>query len=137
MVPPFQWNLALNNSSCHKVWLWAHFVVLLTRPSCSVRATAYLSKSWRRFFKTNVVKSYNTNFKIPKSRFTEFLKCHFVCLRIEYDFSSTLSAQNASKSKINCLLIKSVRFQHVCSTCCKFQFVLMDFVPKTEGANNN
>ena len=37
-------------------------VVLLTRASCSVRATAYLSKSWRRFFKTNVVKSYYTNF---------------------------------------------------------------------------
>ena len=38
------------------------FVVLLTRASCSVRATAYLSKSRRRFFKTNVVKSYYTNF---------------------------------------------------------------------------
>ena len=34
------------------------FVVLLTRASCSVHATAYLSKSWRRFFKTNVVKLY-------------------------------------------------------------------------------
>ena len=40
------------------------FVVLLTRASCSVRATAYLSKSQRRFFKTNVVKSYYTNFNI-------------------------------------------------------------------------
>ena len=30
--------------------------------SCSVRATAYLSKSQRRFFKTNVDKSYYTNF---------------------------------------------------------------------------
>ena len=40
------------------------FVVLLTRVSCSVRATAYLSKSRRRFFKTNVVKSYYTNFKL-------------------------------------------------------------------------
>ena len=39
------------------------FVILLTRASCSVRATAYLSKSQRRFFKTNVVKSYYTNFK--------------------------------------------------------------------------
>jgi hypothetical protein len=38
------------------------FVVLLTRASCSVRATAYLSKSRRRFFETNVVKSYYTNF---------------------------------------------------------------------------
>ena len=38
------------------------FVVLLTRASCSVRATAYLSKSRRRFFKTNVDKSYYTNF---------------------------------------------------------------------------
>ena len=38
------------------------FVVLLTRASCSVRATAHLSKSQRRFFKTNVVKSYYTNF---------------------------------------------------------------------------
>ena len=38
------------------------FVVLLTRASCSVRATAYLSKSRRRFFKTNVDKLYYTNF---------------------------------------------------------------------------
>ena len=37
-------------------------VVLLKRASCSVRATAYLSKSWRRFKKTNVAKSYYTNF---------------------------------------------------------------------------
>ena len=37
-------------------------VVLLTRASCSVRETAYLSKSRRRFFKTNVDKSYYTNF---------------------------------------------------------------------------
>ena len=41
------------------------FVVLLTRASCSVRATAYLSKSGRRFFKTNVVKSYYKNFTRP------------------------------------------------------------------------
>ena len=34
----------------------------MTRASCSVRATAYLSKSRRRFFKTNVDKSYYTNF---------------------------------------------------------------------------
>ena len=33
------------------------FVVLLTRASCSVHATAYLSNSRRRFFKTNVVTS--------------------------------------------------------------------------------
>ena len=38
------------------------FVVLLTRASCSVRATAYLSKSRRRFFFKNVDKSYYTNF---------------------------------------------------------------------------
>ena len=38
------------------------FVVLLTRASCSVRATAYLSKSRQRFFKTNLDKSYYTNF---------------------------------------------------------------------------
>ena len=38
------------------------FVVLLTRALCSVRATAYLSKSWQRFFKTNMVKLYYTNF---------------------------------------------------------------------------
>ena len=38
------------------------FVVLLTRVSCYVRETVYLSKSWRRFFKTNVVKTYYTNF---------------------------------------------------------------------------
>ena len=37
------------------------FVVLLTRASCYVRATAYLSKS-RRFLKTNADKSYYTNF---------------------------------------------------------------------------
>ena len=39
------------------------FVLLLTRASCSVHETAYLSKSRRRFFKTNVDKLYNTNFK--------------------------------------------------------------------------
>ena len=38
------------------------FLVFLTRASCSVRATVYLSKSRRSFFKTNVVKSYYTNF---------------------------------------------------------------------------
>ena len=40
------------------------FVVLLIRASSSVCATAYLSKNWRRFVKTNVAKSYYTNFKI-------------------------------------------------------------------------
>ena len=38
------------------------FFLLLTRVLCSMRATAYLSKSWQRFFKTNVDKSYYTNF---------------------------------------------------------------------------
>ena len=38
------------------------FVVLLTRVSCSAHVTAYFSKSWRRFLKINVVKSYYTNF---------------------------------------------------------------------------
>ena len=38
------------------------FVVLWTRAAYTVCATAYLSKSGRRFFKTNVDKSYNTNF---------------------------------------------------------------------------
>ena len=38
------------------------FVILLTRALCSLRATLYLSKSRQRFFKTNVVKSYYTNF---------------------------------------------------------------------------
>ena len=42
------------------------FVVLLTRVLCSVRATANLSKSWRRFLKTNVAKLYYTNFKGKK-----------------------------------------------------------------------
>ena len=49
-----------------------NFVILLTRASCSVRATAYFSKSRGRFFKTNVVKSYYTNFKcnrLPKKIF--------------------------------------------------------------------
>jgi hypothetical protein len=40
------------------------FVLLLTRASCSVRTTAYLSKSWQKNFKTNVVKSYYTNFSV-------------------------------------------------------------------------
>jgi hypothetical protein len=39
------------------------FVVLLTRVSFSVRATGYLSKSCRRFLKTNVDKLYYTNLK--------------------------------------------------------------------------
>ena len=38
------------------------FVLHLTRASYSVRATAYLSKSRGRFLKTNVDKSYYTNF---------------------------------------------------------------------------
>ena len=38
------------------------FVILLKRASYSVRATVYLSKSLRRFLKTNVVKLYYTNF---------------------------------------------------------------------------
>ena len=45
----------------HKFWKKI-FVVLLTRASCCVRATPYLSKSWRKIFKTNVDKSYYTNF---------------------------------------------------------------------------
>ena len=44
----------------HKIW--KIFVVILTRASCSVCATVYLSKSQRRFFKTNLVNSYYTNF---------------------------------------------------------------------------
>ena len=39
-----------------------NFVVLLTRASCSVGAKGYLSKSRRIFLKTNVDKSYYTNF---------------------------------------------------------------------------
>ena len=39
------------------------FVILLTRASCFVCATAYLSKSRQRFLKTNVDKLYYTNFK--------------------------------------------------------------------------
>ena len=38
------------------------FVVLMTRALCSVRTTAYLSKSRQRFLKTNVAKSYFTYF---------------------------------------------------------------------------
>ena len=49
------------------------FVVLLTRASCSVRATAYLSKSRRRFLKTNVDLSYYTNFKNSWKCFRWFL----------------------------------------------------------------
>ena len=41
------------------------FVVILTRASCSVRATGYLSKSRQRFFSKNVDKSYYTNFNKP------------------------------------------------------------------------
>ena len=40
------------------------FVILLTRASCSLHKTAYLSKSWRRFFKTKVDMSCYTNFTI-------------------------------------------------------------------------
>ena len=43
-------------------------VVLLTRASCSVRATMHLSKSRRRFFKTNVDKLYYTNFTKVQSK---------------------------------------------------------------------
>ena len=39
-----------------------NFIVLLTRALCSVPVTAYLSKSLRRFLKTNVDKLYYTNF---------------------------------------------------------------------------
>ena len=54
------------------------FVVLLTRASCSVRATEYLSKSWQRFLKTNVVKLYYTNF----TPFINFKKAQAVLLLI-------------------------------------------------------
>ena len=47
-------------------------IALLTTASCSVRETAYLSKSWRRFFKTNVVKLYYTNFTTPPSDLKTF-----------------------------------------------------------------
>ena len=40
------------------------FVALLIRASCSVCATVYLSKSWWRYSKTSVDKSYYTNFTI-------------------------------------------------------------------------
>ena len=50
----------------HKI-LKKIFVVLLTRASCSVRATAYLSKVDDFFFKDlNVDRSYYTNFTLPR-----------------------------------------------------------------------
>ena len=54
------------------------FLVFLTRASCSVRATVYLSKSRRRFF-FKVDKSYYTNFTSNSSEHclsfhTNFLK---------------------------------------------------------------
>jgi hypothetical protein len=54
------------------------FVVLLTRASCSVRATAYLSKSQLRFLKINVDKSYYTNFKDADSEIicTQYTSLH-------------------------------------------------------------
>ena len=63
-------NFRKLNGGMGKVWVFKKatkfekkiFVVLLTRALCSVRATAHLSKSQRRFFNTNVVKSYYTNF---------------------------------------------------------------------------
>ena len=51
--------------------------------------------------------------------------------RLDFNFSSDLSAQNASKSMINCLVIKSVWFQqqnfnicvsHIQSYAYGFQF---------------
>ena len=50
------------------------FFVLLTRASCSVRATAYLSKSRRRLFKTNVVMSDYTNFMICRYTTKSFIE---------------------------------------------------------------
>ena len=51
-----------------KVWVFweGHKICknLRRRASCSVCATAYLSKSRQRFLKTNMDKSYYTNFKI-------------------------------------------------------------------------
>ena len=54
--------------------------VLLTRASCFVRATAHLSKSRWRFFKTNVVKSYYTNFNYLPSLI--FMLCLLFCRNI-------------------------------------------------------
>ena len=62
------------------------FVVLLTRATLSVRATAYLSKSGQRFFKTNVVKSYYTNFKEESS-----LKVSCQCVKVNQNFKILLS----------------------------------------------
>ena len=50
------------------------FVVLLTRASCSVCATAYLSKSRWRFFKTNVVNLYYTIFNILIQNWSQISK---------------------------------------------------------------
>ena len=47
----------------HKIWKKSSSYFWQER-RFSVRATAFLSKSWRRFFKTNVVMSYYTNFKV-------------------------------------------------------------------------
>ena len=76
----FEKNLHRNfdNPSQNNVKVWRRpqnlkkiFIVLLTRASCSVRATAYLSKRRRRFFKTNVDKLYYTNLKKTKKKILE------------------------------------------------------------------
>ena len=80
------------------------FVVLLTRALFSVGATAYLSKSWRRFFKTNVVKSYYTNFK-------RLFVCQMVASVFQIQNNSTPnfvnmtdSAQSISNALKSCII---------------------------------
>ena len=70
------------------------FVVLLTRSSCSMPATAYLSKSRRRFLKTNVDNSYYTNFTKNLS-FSLFLINKISSLKSKYNHLTVLSVQGA------------------------------------------
>ena len=67
------------------------FAILLTRVSCSVHATAYLSKSRRRFFKTDVIQNFNIrktnwfsfcNFKLEIIHQTRNIKGDKICIKL-------------------------------------------------------
>jgi hypothetical protein len=65
------------------------FAVLLTR--------AYLSKSWRRFFKTNVVKSYYINFKSKTLLVVEIFFTFFNTALSQTSIGAQFTKQNMIK----------------------------------------
>ena len=90
------------------------FVIHLTRASCSVLATEFLSKIRRRFLKINVDKSYYTNFKKNgrnKNPQLFILRCRKVKNTYDSDFGNFV--ENGTKLKI--LSTNLLRLSHLSS----------------------